>query len=145
VNQGQLLAAATTTRYYFSIDTVKDAADYRIGATRAVPPLAPGGASSGTVSAVAPSVAPEGSTRPACATIRPRCRKGTRATTAVPPRVRCECSFPTPTGPHAPDGIQPGVAFLVTETVLNQGSGVARNSTTRPHLPDLVIDSPTFR
>src|SRR4030095_10754628 len=48
-NQGITAAIATTTRYYLSLDTLRNAGDKRLGGKRAVPPLAAGATSTGTV------------------------------------------------------------------------------------------------
>ncbi len=56
-NQGNDSAGASTTRYYLSTDDTKDSTDKRLTGTRAVPVLAPGANSSGTVTVTIPSIA----------------------------------------------------------------------------------------
>lgn len=144
VNQGQLAAVATTTRYYVSLDMLKDAADYRIGATRSVPALAAGGASSGTVTAIAPSAAPEGLYYIiACADGTALVSEGNEGNNcrASAGQVRVLVPDLVETTLTNQTYIQVGVSFPATETVLNQGSGPARNSTTRFYLSsDPVFD-----
>src|SRR5262249_36854408 len=53
-NQGDAAAAASTTRYYLSLDTVKDPLDTLIAGSRAVPGLAIGATSTGTVTVAIP-------------------------------------------------------------------------------------------
>jgi subtilase family serine protease len=54
-NQGTVLAEASTTRFYLSANSVLDAADTLLPASRAVGALAPGATSTGTTSIVLPS------------------------------------------------------------------------------------------
>jgi len=54
-NQGSVSAGASTTRYYFSLDKLKSSGDKLLSGQRAVPILAPGQSSSGTVSVTIPS------------------------------------------------------------------------------------------
>ena len=51
---------ASTTRYYFSLDAVKDAGDVLLTGNRAVPQLAPGQTSPGTRTVTIPSTMPAG-------------------------------------------------------------------------------------
>ena len=54
-NAGNASAGASTTRYYFSLDTKKAASDPLLTGTRAVPILAPGDSSTGTVTVTIPT------------------------------------------------------------------------------------------
>src|SRR5256885_16203296 len=54
-NQGSVSAGASTTRYYLSLDKLKSIGDKLLSGQRAVPILAPGQSSSGTVSGGIPS------------------------------------------------------------------------------------------
>ncbi len=60
-NQGSVAAAASTTRYYLSRDTLRDGGDLRLGGGRAVPGLAASSTSTGTVTVAVPLAAPGGS------------------------------------------------------------------------------------
>jgi hypothetical protein len=57
-NQGNANAGASTTRYYFSLNTTKSGSDIRLTGTRAVPGLAPSGNSTGTVTVTIPNTTP---------------------------------------------------------------------------------------
>jgi hypothetical protein len=59
-NEGDVLAAASTTRYYVSLDKLKDTSDVLLTGSRAVPALAVGATSSGTVSVTVPLTTPLG-------------------------------------------------------------------------------------
>jgi hypothetical protein len=49
LNQGGSTAAASITRYYLSLDTIRGPGDVRMGGKRLIPALAPGASSSGSV------------------------------------------------------------------------------------------------
>ena len=55
VNRGVASALATTTRYYLSIDRLRNAGDVLLTGTRAVPALAPSATSRGTVTVTIPA------------------------------------------------------------------------------------------
>jgi subtilisin family serine protease len=55
LNQGAAPAAASTTRYYLSADTLRNGGDKLLVGSRAVPALAPGATSTGTVSVQVPN------------------------------------------------------------------------------------------
>jgi uncharacterized repeat protein (TIGR01451 family) len=59
-NRGTVAAAASRTRYYLSVDTRKNAGDTRLTGSRAVPALAAGATSTGTVSVTIPATTPLG-------------------------------------------------------------------------------------
>ena len=58
VNGGAMLAGASQTRYYLSADTIRGAGDTLLTGARAVPALAPGAESIGTVSVTVPTIPP---------------------------------------------------------------------------------------
>ena len=60
-NQGTGAAGASTSRYYLSINTVRDGSDRLLTGSRAVPSLAAGAESAGTVSVKVPNAMPTGS------------------------------------------------------------------------------------
>jgi hypothetical protein len=62
-NQGTGNAGASTTRYYLSLDTIKGAGDKRLTGSRAVPALAAGALSTGTVSVTVPATTVAGTYR----------------------------------------------------------------------------------
>jgi len=55
VNQGPVVAGGSTTRYYLSLDTAKNAGDVLLTGTRGVPSLNGGTSSTGTVNVVIPA------------------------------------------------------------------------------------------
>src|SRR5207247_10387095 len=55
MNQGAVAAGASTTRYYLSVDTQKSSNDILLSGSRAVPGLASGAASTGTVTVTVPA------------------------------------------------------------------------------------------
>jgi hypothetical protein len=57
-NSGAVSANASTTRYYLSLDGVKNAGDTLLSGTRAVPALAAGATNSGTVTVTIPQATP---------------------------------------------------------------------------------------
>jgi uncharacterized repeat protein (TIGR03803 family) len=59
-NQGTIVSLASTTRYYFSIDSVHDAGDLLLTGNRAVPQLLPGATAGGTRTVTIPSTMPGG-------------------------------------------------------------------------------------
>jgi subtilase family serine protease len=59
-NQGTGSANSSTTRYYLSLDTVKDASDRLLTGSRGVGILAAGASSSGSLSAAIPAGTPSG-------------------------------------------------------------------------------------
>ena len=60
MNRGNATAAASTNRYYLSLNKSKGAGDVLLTGTRAVPQLAAGASSTGTVSATIPAGSPVG-------------------------------------------------------------------------------------
>ena len=60
-NQGLVAAAASTTRYYLSLDAVKSADDLLLPASRPVPILAAGASSTATVTLSSPGTTALGS------------------------------------------------------------------------------------
>ena len=60
-NQGTGTAAASTTRYYLSVDAVRNLGDQLLTGARSVPSLAPGAQSAGTVSVKVPASMATGS------------------------------------------------------------------------------------
>jgi glucose/arabinose dehydrogenase/subtilase family serine protease len=62
-NDGNYNAAASTTRFFLSMDATKDAGDILLGGTRSIPSLAPLASSSGTKTVTVPTTTPVGSYR----------------------------------------------------------------------------------
>jgi len=57
-NGGTVASGASTTRYYLSLDGLKNAGDTLLTGSRAVPGLAAGATSSGTITVTIPSTTP---------------------------------------------------------------------------------------
>jgi len=138
LNQGGVSAATSTTRYYLSTDTVKDASDRLLSGTRAVPVLAAGAMSTGTVTVTIPSNMALGSyyliacadnlTHVTESDETNNCRASTGTVqVARPDLLETDLSAP-------PATIARGASFAVTDTVLNQGAVAAGASTTRFYL-----------
>ena len=89
-NAGPAASGPSTTRYYLSLDAVKNAGDTLLTGSRGVPGLAAGASQSGTVTRDHPRGHPAQYLLPARLCRRPERRGGdaTRATTASPRRRR---------------------------------------------------------
>jgi len=146
LNQGNAPAGASTTRYYLSLDTLRNSVDTQLTGSRAVPGLAPGEASTGTVTVTIPSATPAGIYfLLACADdmkVVPEsnennnCRASqTQVEVKTPDLVETAVSNP-------PESATAGGSLTVTDTVLNQGNAPAGTSTTRYYLSlDTLLNS----
>jgi hypothetical protein len=129
-NQGSAGAGASTTRYHLSLDTTKGAGDVLLTGTRAVPALAAGNSSTGTVTVTVPgATAPNTYFLLACADdlgvvtesaegnncIASATTVQVQGTTGSPDLVVTALSNPPST--RAVGGV-----FSVTETTANQGA-----------------------
>jgi uncharacterized repeat protein (TIGR01451 family) len=136
-NIGTLAATASVTRYYLSLNTIKDGTDVRFSASRAVGALNPGSSISGQASVkAAPGTASGVYYLLACA-------DDTSLVKELEETNNCRTSQTTVqlTGPdlHVPSVATSstaivGTAFTVQETTANQGSGAAAASVTRYYL-----------
>ena len=137
-NQGGATAAASSTRYYLSLDTTKSSKDKLLGGVRSVPSLGPGAASTGSRTVkVKTSTAPGTYFLLACADDKKvvaeddetnNCRAS--ATTVVV--VAADLVETSITNPPASRAV--GQTFSITDTVQNQGNLAAGASTTRYYL-----------
>jgi subtilase family serine protease len=139
LNQGGATAPASTTRYYLSLDTVKDGGDLVLAGMRSVPSLAWGASSVGLpVTLTIPSTIP----------LRKyyllACADDTAVVTETDESNNCRASAAT-VQVTRPDLVQtamtdppaaaaPGSSFKVVDTVQNQGLVAAGASTTRYYL-----------
>ena len=137
-NVGALTAGGTTTRYYLSLDTVKNAGDLLLTGTRGVPSLAPGAISTGTVNVVVPA------TTPLATYFMLACADDLAAVTESDETNNCVASATT-VQVGRPDLVETlvsnppatatvGTVFAVTDTVQNQGPVAASGTTTRYYL-----------
>ena len=138
LNQGGVTAGASTTRYYLSLDTVKDNGDRLLSGTRAVPALAFGATSTGTVTVTIPSGTPLGTYYLlACADNLTKVTESNEANNCLaadsPIQVtRPDLAETTLSAP--PATVVRGTGFAVTDTVLNQAAVPSGASTTRYYL-----------
>lgn len=146
-NQGTLGAGASTTRYYLSIDTVKDGGDILLTGTRSVAALAAGATSTGTVNTVTVPSATALATYYLLA-----CADNLSTVTEANETNNCLASTTTVqvTRPdlietavtNPPTAAPPSGTFPVTDTAKNQGAVNAAASTTRFYLSlDTVKDA----
>ena len=137
-NQGLVTAAASTTRYYFSLDAVKSADDLLLPASRPVPILVAGASSTATVTLSSPVSTALGSYYVlACADAANavaeagetnNCRASATAVQVTRPDL-VEIALADPPAVAAPGG-----RFAVADTVRNQGVVASLGSTTRYYL-----------
>jgi WD40 repeat protein len=135
LNQGGVSAATSTTRYYLSLDTVKDGADRLLTGTRAVPALAASGTSTSTVTVTIPSNMALGTHfLIACADDLTHVAESDETNNCLASAATIQVTRPdlVETALSAPPAtIARGASFPVTDTVLNQGAVAAGASTTR--------------
>jgi subtilase family serine protease len=138
LNQGDATAAASTTRYYLSLDTTKGSGDKLLTGTRTVSSLARGAASSGTLRVSVPA----GTTAGAYFLLA--CADDTNLVAERVETNNCRASATTirVTGTdlveaavrNPPASTLIGTSFTANDTVRNQGNGPAAASTTRYYL-----------
>jgi len=145
-NTGLGPADSSTTRYYLSADPARGTDDRPLAESRAVPALAAGAGSTGTVSVAIPDGTPPGSyVLLACAddlqavaetSEEDNCRSSAGVVQlGGPDLVAAAVSDPL-------EFVRPGHSFTVTDSVVNQGAARAGNSITRYYLStDAVKDS----
>jgi hypothetical protein len=137
LNQGSA-AVATTTRYYLSLNTLRNAGDKRLGGKRPVPALVAGAKSTGTVSVTVAVTTKLG------VYYLLACADDLKVETEDDETNNCRASSTT-VEVRAPDLIEtavtsppetasPGDSFAVTDTVANQGNASAGLTTTRYYL-----------
>jgi subtilase family serine protease len=136
-NVGAASAGASTTRYYLSLDTVRDGADVLLVGARAIPPLNPNAVSTVTVTVTIPSGTPAGAYfLLACAddlaavnetNETNNCRASTRTTQLSLPVADIAVTAVS----DPPAAVAPGGSFLVTDTTQNVGPVLVPATTTR--------------
>ena len=137
-NQGGATAGASTSRYYLSLDTVKDGSDILLTGSRVVPVLAMGASSGASVTLTIPS------TTPLRKYYLLACADDTAAVAEIDESNNCRASTTTVqvTRPdlietavsYAPAAAAPGSTVKVLDTVRNQGLLPAAASVTRYYL-----------
>jgi subtilase family serine protease len=146
LNQGGLATGASTTRYYLSADTLRDAADRRLTGNRGVPGLASGVSSTGTVTVTAPATVPLGVYfLLACADDLTAVNESNETNNCIASSTTVQVTRPDLVATAVSDPpltASPGSAFPVTDSVTNQGVLAAGTSTTRYYLSsDTVLDA----
>jgi subtilase family serine protease len=134
-NAGTAAAGASTTRYYLSKNTRKDAGDILLGGGRLVPPLEPGAqsAETGTLVRVPAGTEPGLYFLVACADDANAVREGDESNNCRASRTRNEVpALPdlVVTDVNIPAGVTlpPGGAFNIVATIQNIGRADARPS-----------------
>ncbi|HEU5193710.1 MAG TPA: CARDB domain-containing protein, partial [Methylomirabilota bacterium] len=139
-NIGAVSAGASTTRFYLSLDTVRDTADVLLDGTRAIPPLGPNAFSTNTVTVGVPTGTAAGLYYLlACADdfgVVPETNETNNCRASV---NRVQLSLPTAdlavTAVSDPPGAAvPTSSFAVTDTTTNVGPIMVGASTTRYYL-----------
>jgi subtilase family serine protease len=138
-NEGTVTAGASTTRYYLSTDTRKNAGDFLLTGSRAVPALAPGAVSSKAVTVTIATATPPGTY------VLLACADEANAVVETEEGNNCLASAGTITvalpdlvqqgvsNPSAP--VRRGTAFRVSDTVFNNSLvPTPRPTTTRYYL-----------
>lgn len=137
-NQGAVLAGASTTRFYLSLDAVRSTGDKLLTGTRAVPGLETGVESSGVTTVTIPTTTAPGTYyQLACADDAKAIVEANEANNCTASAGTFVVALPdlietTVTDP--PVSIAPGGKWTVTDTVENQSAVGAGASTTRYYL-----------
>jgi subtilase family serine protease len=136
-NVGAANAGASTTRFYLSLDAIRDAGDILLSGARWIPPLAPGAFSTDTVTVFIPSGTPAGTYYVlACAddlgvvaetNESNNCVAATRTTQLTLPTADLAVTAVS----DPPVAAVPGTSFWVTDTTLNVGPISVPATTTR--------------
>ena len=137
-NQGGQQAGPSYTRYYLSLDTVRNTGDKLLTGSRSVPALAPGATSTGTKSVTIPGNTALGTY------LLLACADDTLLVSESDETNNCIASTGTiqVTAPdlketaltNPPASVKQGGSFNVTDTTKNAGTGPAGVSTTRYYL-----------
>jgi subtilase family serine protease len=137
-NAGVVNAGASATRYYLSLDVVKDAGDVLLTGYRSVPVLAPAAVSSGSATVGVPATTMPGTYRVfACADAGLLVKESDETNNCVVSAAAVVIGWPdlvTTTVTNPPASAVLGTSFSVTETVQNAGAVNASSSTVRCYL-----------
>jgi len=138
-NLGLVASGTSTTRYYLSVDAVKNAGDVLLTGSRAVPALAGGATSSGTVAVTIPPATPLNSyfllacaDDPGAVAEADETNNCAASPTAIVTVTRPDLAETAVSAPPATRAR--GTTFAVTDTVQNLGAVAAGASTTRYYL-----------
>ncbi len=137
-NVSAVTAAASSTRYYLSLDALKDGSDLLLSGSRSVPSLAAGADSSGSKTLTVPAGTPVGTYRVlACADAASKVKETNEANNCVASTGAVLVARPDLTTTQLtglPATIRLGQKMTLSDTVTNQGQGPAGASTTRYYL-----------
>jgi subtilase family serine protease len=145
-NIGTVPSAPSTTRYYLSLDTVRDGADVLLGGARPVSVLDVGASANGSLTVRIPDRLAEGAYfLLACADDLGAVAERNEANNCVASAATVQVSMPdlvqVAVG-NLPASAMPGSTFSVTDTVRNAGGASAGQTTTRYYLSlDTTRDS----
>jgi M6 family metalloprotease-like protein len=139
-NQGSSGAGASTTRYYFSLDTTKGSGDILLEGARAVGALSAGASSPGSTNYTIPASTPAGSYYLlACADDLGAVSESNETNNCIASAGMVQVAGGLPdlietAVSSSQSTVSPGGTFEVTDTVVNHGTGMAGSSTTRYYL-----------
>jgi subtilisin family serine protease len=137
-NLGTTGAAASISRYYLSLDALKDGSDLLLTAYRSIPSLAVGATSSGSLTVTVPATTALGSYRVlACADIGLTVKESDEANNCLASSATVTVMLSdlvTTAVSDPPAGAAPGTSFIVTGAVQNPSAVSAGASTLRFYL-----------
>jgi subtilase family serine protease len=137
-NEGAVASGVSTTRYYLSRDSMKDAGDRRLTGLRGVPALEAGGSSTGSVIVKVPAATPlDTYWLLACADDKKVITEINETNNCRPSTTPVVVALPdlvTPAVSDPPEEGSPGERFTLSDTVHNIGAAPAAASTTRYYL-----------
>jgi subtilase family serine protease len=137
-NHGQASAAASSTRYYLSLNVLRDAGDILLAGARAVPLLVAGATSTGVRTVTVPSTTPAGAYRVlACADDTAKVSEALETNNCAASTGTVQVLYPdlrqiSVNNPPATASI--GASVTVTDTVANLGSIATLTTKTRYYL-----------
>jgi subtilase family serine protease len=138
INMGSVTAAASTVRYYLSLDSVKDAADVLLVGSRAVASVAPGTGTKGSAAVTISGNTPDGIYYLlACADDLSVVNETNEADNCIASRGQISVTGPDliADGVDDPPQTAPvGSTFMVKDSIVNIGSESAGASTTMYYL-----------
>jgi subtilase family serine protease len=146
-NVGTGPSGGSTTRYYLSEDMLESSSDVAFSATRAVPDLASGATSTGTVTVTVPSSTPLATYYLlACADAWSAVMEDYETNNCVASATTVQITVPDLVEPaltDPPSTLMLGGSFPVTDTTGNVGTGPSGGSTTRYYLSTDTLKSDT--
>jgi subtilase family serine protease len=137
-NVGNGASGGSSSRFYLSADTARDAADTLLTGARAMGNLAVGATSTGTINVTVPAASAPGTFYLlACADDTSQVIESNETNNCLASSLTTQVTKPdlvVTSVSNPPAGAAAGSAFSVTDTTQNQGTGSANSSTTRYYL-----------